>query len=166
VSLEKFKNVNGVWLLREIFFETALNKDNVLYTLKQEDHAGFPSLYQLYMDTNDQTEYLFAVTHLGGWQHWKALSEASFFKSYITEWREELEIRSRSIALAKIIETANGKTKDAYAAQKFVANKEWDKAKAPARGRPSNAQVKQAANDFAAEQRRLTEDLERLVTRN
>lgn len=159
----KFKNVNGVWLTRDLFYETARSPNNVIYTLKPEDHLGFPSLYRLYMEANDITEYSFAVTHLGGWVHWKMLSESNFFQPYITEWREELEIKTRSQALASIISVSQGTSKDAYAAQKFVANKEWDKTKAPARGRPSNAQVRAAANDLAEEQRRLSDDLNRLM---
>lgn len=160
---KNFKNINGVWLIREIFYETAQNKDNVIYTLKQEDHAGYPSLYRLYMETNDVTEYTFAIEHLGGWQHWKLLTQASFFQQYLTEWREELEIRARSAALAKIIETSKGSTKDAYMAQKFVANKEWDKTKPSTKGRPSNAQIKAAANDIAVERERLDDDLKRIM---
>lgn len=161
--MSEFKNSNGVWLLRELFFETATNKDNVLYTLKSEDLGDIPSLYRLYMESDDVTEYDFAIEHLGGWAHWKLLAAASFFQPYITEWRDELEIRARSRALAKVIATAAGDSKDAFAAQKFVANKEWDKNKPPARGRPSNAQVKAAANDMAAEQKRLSDDLARLM---
>lgn len=158
-----FKNTNGVWLTRELFLETAQNKDNVRYTLKTEDSGGYPSLYRLYMEADDVTEYTFALQHLGGWTHWKLLASAAFFQSYVSEWREELEIRNRSRALAKIIETAGGSSKDAFAAQKFVANKEWDKAKPASKGRPSNAQIKSAANDMAAEQKRLSEDLQRLM---
>lgn len=170
--MNQFKNINGVWLTRELFFETAQNKENVLYTLKTEPHEGvhpdgrpfrYPSLYEAYMAANDVTEYSFAVSHLGGWAHWKLLSESTFFKSYLLDWREELEVRARSRALAKVIETAAGSTKDSFAAQKFVANKEWDKAKPAARGRPSNAQVKAAANDIAVENKRLTDDLNRLI---
>lgn len=162
-TISKFKNVNGVWLTREIFFETAQNKANVIYTLKQEEHLGYPSLYLKYLEEGDITEYTFAVNHLGGWAHWKILSETSFFRPYLTDWREELEVKLRSQALAKIINTAAGTTKDAFAAQKFVSHREWDKAAGPTKGRPSNRQIKQAANDIAADNARLNEDLQRLM---
>lgn len=163
--MSNFKNTNGVWLTRELFYETAQNKDNVIYTLKQEDHMGFPSLYRLYMEADDVTEYSFALRHLGGWSHWKLLADSTFFKTYIDDWREELEVRARARALAKIINTAAGSSKDAFMAQKFVANKEWDKAKPATKGRPSNAAIKTAANDIAIEQRRLTDDLSRLTSK-
>ena len=159
----KFKNINGVWITRDLFHETASDKSNVIYTLRQEDYNGYPSLYRLYMETNDVTEYNFAVQYLGGWSHWKALQKATFFEPYLLEWREELETRARSFALAKIIEAGKGSGPIAYAAQKFVANKEWDKAKPNTKGRPSNAQIKAAANDLAAERERLNEDLARLM---
>jgi hypothetical protein len=157
-----FKNKNGVWLTREIFFETSTNRDNVLYTLKQEPHNEYPSLYQRYISYDDPTEYTFAVTELGGWSHWKALQQAAFFAPYLTEWREEVEVRARAAALAKIILTADGNSKDAFAAQKFIANKEWDK-KTTSRGRPSNAEVKRAANDIASTNKQLSDDLARML---
>lgn len=157
-----FKNTNGVFLTRELFFETALNKDNVIYTLKDSAHNGYPSLYELYMAANDPTEYAFAMDHLGGWQHFQNLENSSWFKPYLDRWREELHLRAKAQALAKVFETARGTTKDAFAAQKYLIEKGYDKAAPQTRGRPTKQQVENEAKNIANESRRVGDDLERL----
>lgn len=161
-AIASFKNINGVYRLKEMFYETALNKDNVIYTLKQHDHEGFPSLYRLYLEAADPTKYKFAVDNLGGWTHWKQLTNCSWFQEYLTAWRDELEIKLRSEQLARILITAGNSTKDSFAAQKYVTNKEWDKVPAT-KGRPLKSDISAAAHDIASERSRLDEDLQRLV---
>lgn len=161
LGASKFKNINGVWLLKELFFETALNKDNVLYTLKEAEHNGYPSLYEAYMTHNDPTEYRFAIGELGGWNHWKALQECSWFKSYLDKWREELDIRFRSVALVNIV-AASKAGKDVFAANKYLVEKGWDKTTNP-KGRPTKEAIVNAAKQMAADDKRVSEDLERLT---
>src|SRR5690606_27339931 len=124
-GMSNFKNVNGVFFLKELFFELAANRENALYTLQNEDRTEdgktYPSLRNLYLLVNDVTEYQFAIQCLDGWDHWKALASASFFQPYIAKWREELEVRNRSMALANIMEAAKGKTRDAFIASKHIA---------------------------------------------
>src|SRR5690606_24615232 len=113
----KFKNEKGLYLTRSLFYEMTLSdKSLVLYTLKSQDHEGYPSLYQLYMACNDPTEYTFAVSHLDSWSHWEALCECAWFKPYIASWRRELEIRLRSDSLRKIREMAGKETRETFSA--------------------------------------------------
>lgn len=75
---------------KQLFFEMAdPPRDNVLYTLKDEDHQGFPSIKRLYVDLEDQSEYLFATTYFASWYHFKRLAEISWFKPVLEEMREE-----------------------------------------------------------------------------
>lgn len=161
----KFKNSNGVLLLRELFFETALNKENVLYTLKDRDHEYkgkvFPSLYRLYMAENDPTEYLFAMKTLDGWAHWQQLSSAPFFKEYILRWREELELRFRAEALRTISKMAAGEDREAFQASKYLAENVYSKKSS--KGRPTKAQISETAQRMAEEDRLLKEDFARLA---
>lgn len=163
MDISKFKNINGVFLTKELFFETALNKDNVLYTLKDHEHKGFPSLYQLYMETNDPTEYTFAMEYLGGWAHWKLLEGSTWFEPYLSRWREELHLRAKAQALAKVMKTAQADNKDSFAAQKYLIEKGYDKAAPNTKGRPTKQQVLNEAKSIALETKRVEEDLERLL---
>lgn len=158
-----FKNINGVWLTKELFWETATNKDNVIYTLKDQEHNGYPSLYEAYMACNDPTEYSFAVKHLGGWAHFKALESSTWFSQYLDRWREELHLRAKSIALAKVFETAGSGSKDSFAAQKYLIEKGYDKAAPNTKGRPTKQQIINEAKNIALDKKRVDEDLERLL---
>lgn len=158
-----FKNINGVWLTKELFWETATNKDNVIYTLKDQEHNGYPSLYEKYMACNDPTEYSFAVQHLGGWAHFKALEGSTWFSTYLDRWREELHLRAKSLALSKVMETAGNGSKDSFAAQKYLIEKGYDKAAPNTKGRPTKQQIINEAKNIAQDKQRVDDDLERLL---
>ena len=160
VDESKFKNTNGVLLLRELFWETCGNKENAVYTLKDTDYMGLPSLYRLYMEEGDLTEYLFATKHLDSWAHWEALSSAPFFQTYVTRWRTELELRTRAESLATIIKLAKGGGREALQASKYITDRGYSK---EGKGRPSKEAISEAAHDIAESRRRVEEDFLRIV---
>jgi hypothetical protein len=165
--MNKFKNINGVLLLRELFWEHAQDKLNAVYTLKDQDLVDnetlYPSLYRLYMESNDPTEYLFALAHLDSWKHWQMLSQASFLLPYITRWREELELRFRANALATIHKMASTGGREAFQAAKYITEGNYSQKGKPRAGRPSKAQIEATAQDIVAERKRTEEDYLRLV---
>lgn len=159
-----FRVPTGQLLYKGLFFEqTGADKSGVVYTLKSHDHEGFPSLYRLYMETDDLTEYVFATTHLDGWEHWKNLCSCTWFKPYVAKWREELDIRARGRALLSIRNLADDKTaKEAFQANKFLLNGEWREKKTHGRGRPSKEDIKTEASRQAHETRELNEEFARI----
>lgn len=164
----RFKNASGAYLLNAMFYETTLSdKSQVIYTLKDTEHEGYPSLYQLYMDADDPTEYSFAINHLDGWGHWERLCECSWFKPHLSRWRRELEIRCRSRELARIRGIASQSGKEAFQAQKYILNGLWkDKPEKRRAGAPSKDEIKDAANRIVTLDRSLEEDLKRITTRD
>jgi hypothetical protein len=161
-ELSKFRNTNNVLMFRGIFYETSTSKPNVVYTLKDFDHKGYPSLYRLYMEEADPTEYLFATKHLESWEHWLALCEAPWFKKHVHRWRQELELKAKAQAIAVIVKASKGDGRDAVQAAKYLAEKGWDKSPT-SRGRPSKDQVNEAARDIAHDSLRLEEDFQRIT---
>lgn len=159
MDTSKFKNVNGVFFLKELFYETAQNKENVVYTLKDKPHEGFPSLYEAYMLVNDPTEYEFATKYLYSWEHWLRLQECSWFKPIVAQWRDELEIRFKSAALREIMVKAAGSSRESFQAAKFLA----EYGSKSTKGRPSKQSIKDAAVDIATGQARVNEDFLRLL---
>jgi hypothetical protein len=161
--MNKFKNTSGAYLTLSLFYETSREPNQVLYTLKDRDHLGYPSLYRLYMETNDPTEYQFAIRHLDSWAHWLRISTAAWFKEYVTAWRKELELRTRSEALLLIRAVAGSEGKEAFQANKYLLNGMW-KEKDPARrrGAPSKQEIREAANEMVTADQILTNDLERI----
>jgi hypothetical protein len=160
----KFKNSVGRYYLRGLFYEETLSdKSSVVYTLKREDHAGYPSLYRLYMETADPTEYQFAVRHLDGWAHWLELSQAEWFAPYRDAWRSELSTRLRSEALAGIITLSKTETHPSmFAASKYLLEATEKPAGASKRGRPTKDEVKQELRRQAASEAEFAEDAKRL----
>ena len=156
----------GGLLLKAIFFEETLSdKTNVVYTLKNHDHLGYPSLYRLYMETDDPTEYDFAVKYLDGWEHWVRLCENTWFKPYVTAWRKELEVRNRARALKNIKDVASSSSNpNSYQANKFLVSGGWKEAGPKRRaGQPSKDEVKAEAKRLAEISQTLDEDFERIT---
>lgn len=165
--LNKFKNDAGAYLTLNLFYETSTDKSQVLYTLKNRDHAGYPSLYRAYMLTDDPTEYSFATTYLGGWSHWERLTRAGWFQVHVTAWRKELELRTRSAALQRIRDKATSDDKEAFQANKYLLNGQWkDKPGKRRAGAPTKQEIREAASEIATSDQILKSDLERIKELN
>lgn len=147
IKPNKYKNNAGSFLLRELFFEKTLaDKVNVMYTLKDQEHEGFPALREFYLSIADPTEYKFAVECLDGWAHWERLCECEWFKPFLDRWRLELELSIKAEALACIIKMAKENGKQSFDASKYLLTNAWVKEKAKA-GRPTKGKIKDAAYD-------------------
>ena len=163
--MNKFKGPTGIYLTRALFFEQTLaDKSTVLYTLKNEDHEGYPSLYRLYMETNDPTEFTFANEHLDGWAHWETLCECTWFKPYLDRWRKELSLRIKAEAIRRIALEAKSTSKNAFSANKFLVTEGWAvREESPTkRGRPSKKELEDTKNQILAQDQELNEILQRL----
>lgn len=162
----------GVRYTKQLFLETSyeIPKEDkaCVYTLKDQDHEGYPSLYRLYMACPDPTEWDFANTHLDGWAHWEQLCDTSWFRPYVDRWRKEKELKARSDALRKVREVATDhEHRSYYEANKYLLNSPWKLQEAKySRGRPSKDEIKKAAVEQAEAQQMVSSDLERLKALN
>lgn len=156
------KSGAGKLLTRGLFYETALSKDTVRYTLKNQDHMGFPSLRRLYLETDDPSEYDFATTHLDGLDHWDQLCQCRWFEPFLKAWRRELDLRQKARALLRIKEEAQSGSKNSFAANKYLLERGWEGDEPKRRGRPTKAEVRAAATEEAQATRRLDDDLQRI----
>lgn len=164
---KKFKNNSGTHLLKPIFYELdEQGRPNAQYSLKPHDSTFegvvYPSLRRLYVELEDPTEYLFAETYLDGWSHWKKLSAASFFQEYLTEMREELDVRLRAKALVRIRRRAEESSKDGLSADKILLSGGW-KAGESKVGRPTKEKIKQEAERLTKERTVFDEDFDRIM---
>lgn len=159
----KYKNSSGAHYLKALFYEIALepNRDYVLYTLKLEDHQGYPSLHRLYVETNDPTEYEFATKYFASWSHWKMVRECNWFKPHYDLMKEELEVKIRADALAHLRRTRND-PKNAVQVNKYLLEKGWLE-KEDKRGRPSKEAIKKEADKVFKESEFILDDYGRLV---
>lgn len=162
IDKSKFIDSNGNPMTQSLFLEINYNTDYAVYTLKDYDHTYngkvYPSLKKLYLAEEDPTEYLFANKYLLGWNHWMRICDNKVLSRYISNWREELEIKLRAMAvraLRDMCQSENGN----FQAAKFLADRGWDKNKV---GRPSKAELEKRAaigqrvdDEFKADIRRL-----------
>jgi hypothetical protein len=152
----------GRWLTKSLFIEQDHNADlgQALYTLADEDRQGVPSLYRLYIEMKDPSEYYFAKKYLGGWDHWERLTKSPWFKPYIESWRKELDVLIKAEALHEIIRIAQDSShKSSYEANKILL-REKPTAK---RGRPTKDEVNKEATRIASEEDRVLKDAERIL---
>jgi hypothetical protein len=161
----KFRDEWGRLLYSKLFFERTVpaTRGKVLYTLKDQDHEGYSSLYQKYLETSDPTEYAFATECFESYEHWLTLSKQAWFQPFLSRFRRDLETRIRSKALKAIITESKSGSKNAFLANKYLLEKGW-KDKLNNKGRPSNIDIANAAKDIAEDKRKTEEDYLRVIS--
>jgi hypothetical protein len=169
IDKARFRSETNSRYTRGLFYETTLaDKSTVVYTLKDQDHLGYPSLYRLYMETGDPTEWRFAQEHLDGWDHWELLCGSTWFKPYVERWRKELDLKLASEALHRILKESKTNSREGFAANKYILEKGWQpKGEGTTkRGRPSKEQITKEAARIADEEARLNDDFNRVLSIN
>lgn len=159
--MNKFQNASGLKYLNALFYEKSPDKETVLYTLKDNDYEGFPSLYKLYIEEEDILEYSFANKYFSGWEHWIQLCNCSWFKPIIERWRKEIELKIRTQALIRLRKEAESDSRNAFSANRYLLEKGWEDKKSP-RGRPSKEQIKTEARRQADEIFQVSSDFNRI----
>ncbi len=158
----KFRNPhNNSRFLKHLFYETTpADKKNVIYTLKDIDHKGYPSLYRLYLELGDLTEYEFANKYLDGWEHWCMLCECNWFKPYVARWRQELDLKIKAQMLKGIRLEATKGGRESLQAMKYLMERGWEpKGKRPPMDKKA---VEAEAEKLTQEKEDLHEAAERL----
>ncbi len=131
----KFKGSNGKRKTISLF-----DRPDSPYTLQENDKGEMKSLRLLYLAEEDLLEHQFASKYLEGWDHWKRLLSCDWFKPYINQWREELEVIIRARALKQIMDEASDPANKGYMqALRYLMDKGHldDVTKKRARGRPT-----------------------------
>jgi hypothetical protein len=159
-----FRAANGNLYTRELFEDWV--GEGAPYTLKPRDHRGAKSLYLLYMETEDPTEYQFAVRYLEGWQHWERISKLAWMKDLVAQWRIELAAKLRSRALQELKDLAQSGTKEAFQANKWLLEKNVvgpqpdEKVR---RGRPTKHDIAKEADRIASSTKEINKDYDLLI---
>ena len=146
---EQVRNSNNVKQTNGLFFEAYNPETSVtpLYTLddfdKESGGRTYLSFKRIYVECSDPTEYVPAKVLLGSVDHWRKLVNCAWFKSYIEEMRQELDMKIRSDAVKGIVEiAADEKNSSSFQARKFLSTKGYSLDKTPStRGRPTKEEV-------------------------
>lgn len=159
----------GALYTRGLFLEQSYLKNDksmVQYTLRDEDHPdGYKSLYKLYIEEEDPTEYVFASKFLDSYDHWMMLCECTWFQEEAVRWRRDLtqKLKARAMTIVKSVAESDGH-KNQFEAVKILLNGGWDrkepKTKGP--GRPTKEAIKGELRRQAEEDKELQEDFKRV----
>lgn len=154
-----FRDKNGQWLTRALFLETNSANFTPMFTLKDDDFEGYPSLKKIYLNYSHVPgcEYEFAVEHLGGWVHWLKVSNSQI-GPHVAQWREELSVKLKSSAMKNIIMSSYGEGAVALQAAKYIDSSGYNLK----RGRPSKAEKEGALKQDVEISKQLDEDLQRM----
>lgn len=158
-SKQSMYDVMGRPLTQGLFLEIGYG-EAAIYTLKEDHHVlngkEYPSLKKLYLQCADPTEYEFATTFLCGWKHWNRLCDNKAIRAHIDEWRFELEVKLRSLAVKEVL--AQSKS-GSFQAAKWVADRGWSTRGA---GRPTKEELEKEkkvqehiASDFSEDIARI-----------
>ena len=163
------KDNQGRWICRLLF--TEWNNPKVketwveaYYTIQDYDIEGYKSLYKIYMDMEDPTEFEFANACFGSYEQWTTLCSLTIFKPIVERWRKELALKLQARALRMMVEEAESGSRNAFSANKFLVEKGWVPKELGKRGRPSKEEIAKQANISSEEMDKITADYDRLVT--
>lgn len=135
-----------------------------------EDGKTYPSIYRLYMEMEDPSEYMFAMKYFDGYDHWTKIAKSHWMKDHIKVWRSELQLKIKGKAFQTLKEQAE---KGSLDASKFIVNSDFSNGvpsniKIPAnkRGRPSSTVITEEMEQSSKkeEDRIIKESLQRLKT--
>ena len=161
VDQTKLRSSNNIMKTEGLFWEMSTKFKNIpnrseptpVYSLKDYDHRGYPSMYRIYMDS--ATEYEAGIRLLGSWKHWKKLCRCQFFQTHLEEWREERQLREESMAKTALL---NSVEEGNVSAAKTIL----DEKKKKVAGRPTSAAVQGELVRAAEEQHKLVSIVERM----
>jgi hypothetical protein len=160
---DKFKNHFGVLRLKKLFWELCSPEEKHMasYVLSDEDKHGLPSLKRLYLESEDLTEYAFALAHLDSWEHWERLCACTWFEDYLVKWRKELALKFKAAAIKRLQVEAEGDGRHSFSANKWIIDHGYagEAIKGVGkRGRPTKEEV----HEFIAKED-LDDDLSRII---
>ncbi|MEK9895641.1 MAG: hypothetical protein VW518_04345 [Burkholderiaceae bacterium] len=165
---DSFKDHQGRFRTQSLVIEYK-NPDFVApYTLKDVDTDGAVSMYRLYMEIADPTEYDTAIKLLDSWEHWQLLTGdnyvRSWFKPYISKWRSELnsKLRRQHYQRMEEISVAGKTATERMAATKWLAQQTGGNYTTPTRGRPSKIELDNKLKDELQKLEELDNDAKRI----
>lgn len=109
-----------------LFKETCIKQDNVIATLMSFDER-WPRLIDQYVFycAEDPTEYKFAIAVFGNWEFWTNIRDKDWFQPYYSQFKEEAEVKRKSIAFKAVIDEVEKGGASGVNAAKFLIQEPW-----------------------------------------
>ena len=156
---------NNRWVCAQLFYETWINVTNktVMPVFQARGHArpGLIHAKNTFIELGDPTGYQWAIKYLGSWEHWLLLSKQRWFREFVDEWRDELDMKQKAEAIQVIKEIAlSSDSKNALPAARYLAERGWDKTSG--KGRPTKEQVAAELKHEVRQRTQIDDDAERI----
>jgi hypothetical protein len=104
--------------------------------------------HKRFIELEDLTEYKPAMELVKSWQEWNRLGrDWPDFRSYVKQWKDELETKLKAEALQKVLTFSRGDDQKALTASKFIATKDYNREAGV--GRPTKAQQRREAKELS-----------------
>lgn len=159
-----YRASNGIWRTSSLFYERNADPNQISVFSLHEDREGLINARKTYVELEDPTGYQWAMKYLDSWTHMQKLMRLPWFIEAKESWDEELFFKLRSEAISKIKEIGEGESSLALSAQKYLAERGWEKTESK-RGRPTKTEVKGELKRQAQLLEVEDEDMERIGLR-
>ena len=158
------KDETGRTRTQSLFWEYRINDAPPdyapLFTLKDREHHGLPSLKKIYMSYEHipGQEYEFAIDVFNSWDQWQAICNNKLLAKEINKWKNEYDVRLRAKAMKTLIRNALEDGAKGVASAKYLAEGAW----IGKRGRPSKEEVQRELKLQASLAKEFNHDIERI----
>lgn len=161
-----FQNSMGTYYTKALFVEHSTPESDwslVRYTLRDQDveknGVTYPSVRRLFVELEDESEYLFATTYFASWKHYQKLLRCKWFICVIEDARQELQVRLASRNLQEIRKKAE---QGNLQANTYLLEQKHREKKSSV-GRPTKARILEEANSLIDERDEVSDDLGRIL---
>ena len=146
---------NGHMRSTALFLESCRPTDEPIMTLKSlRPHHKVVSLRDEYIKycVEDPTEVTFALAVFGEVEFWNKLSEKSWMKRWLDDYRAEVDQRRQSLAFEVLWKEIRDGEKNAYQAAKYLIEEPWKKKDTKkVDGRKKVKEEKPESNEYSAD---------------
>ena len=107
-------DTRGAMKTQQLFIDVNVASEvEPLYTMRDRDHKGYISAYQIYMHSTDETEA--ALKLVGSLKHWRKLCDLDWFVNGhkqrgfegLNQWREDMVARDRTRARKALLKLSD-----------------------------------------------------------
>jgi hypothetical protein len=169
-STESVRTPGGHYRTESLFLELwkPIETARPVYSLLRDDREDprvpgrqIYSFQKRYVEAGDITGYKAAIELLGSWKHWEKIRDRPWFRDHVAAWNAEIVASLNARGMDAIVKAAD--RGDLKAAEYLMGYTTSGPTIKPGRGRPSKAEIKQAAREAATISEDLDEDAARVL---
>lgn len=142
---------------KALFLETCGPDHEPIMTLGRKEKKGLVCLRDLFVEhvARDPSEFEFGEYVFGDYAFWHNLSQATWMRPYLEEWRMVADVKRKSLAFNTLVNEAENDGRNAYGAAKFLIEEPWKKDKTKKAQETKRKTTETAADEYKEDAIRL-----------